>query len=40
MEAFKIALFVQEHAGPFPVYRSLPAAEGRALKARVARQWG
>ena len=40
MEAFKIALFKQEHAGPFPAYRSLPPAEGRALQACLARQFG
>ena len=40
MEAFKIALFEQEHAGPFPTYRSLSSAEGRALQACLARQFG
>lgn len=40
MKAFKIALFEQEHACPFPVYRSLSAAEGRALQARLASQLG
>jgi hypothetical protein len=40
MEAFKIALFEQEHAVPFPSYRSLPAEEGRALQASLASQFG
>ena len=40
MEAFKIALFEQEHAGPFPLYRSLLPADGRALQARLASQFG
>ena len=40
MEAFKIALFEQEHAGPFPSYRSLPPVEGRALQARIASRFG
>ena len=40
MEAVKIVLFEQEHAGPFPPYRPLPPAEGRALQARLARRFG
>ncbi|WP_022821926.1 hypothetical protein [Hymenobacter norwichensis] len=40
MEAFKITLFEQEHAQPFPSYRSLLPTEGRALQARLARQFG
>ena len=40
MEAFKITLFEQEHAGSFPAFRSLPPAEGRAWQARLATQFG
>lgn len=40
MEAFKIALFEQEHACLFPSYRSLPLTEGRALQARIASRFG
>ena len=40
MEGFKIAYFEQEHACPFPSYRSLSLAEGRALQARIATRFG
>jgi hypothetical protein len=40
MEAFKVVLFEQAHAGSFPSYRSLAPAEGQALKARVASRFG
>lgn len=40
MEAFKIVLFEQAHAGAFLVYRSLAPAEGHALQARVASRFG
>lgn len=40
MEAFKIALFEQEYGCPFPLYRTLSAAEGLALQARLASQLG
>jgi hypothetical protein len=40
MEAFKITLFEQENGGPFPVHRSLSAAEGQVLRDRLAQQWG
>jgi hypothetical protein len=40
MEAFKITLFEQEHADPFPSYRSLSSVEGRALQARLASRFG
>jgi hypothetical protein len=40
MEAFKIALFEQEHGCPFPLYYSLSATEGQALQARLTSHFG
>ncbi|MCR5889984.1 hypothetical protein LRS06_19855 [Hymenobacter sp. J193] len=40
MEGFKITLFEQKYAAPFPSYRSLPPAESKALQARLANHFG
>jgi hypothetical protein len=40
MEGFKIALFEQEHAGPFPSFRTLPSEECQRWRELLANRLG
>lgn len=40
MEAFKIALFEQQHIGPFPSFRTLPLEECQQWRERLADRLG